>query len=95
MRGSAFNRSQRVIGVIGLGLALYSFGTWVTAIGMRGLTGWTGYAPLQSVNPTLAAGGLHPWVRLLIWLVLIGVWTGVSAVLLGEWSSRDKNSGTP
>ncbi len=94
MQGRRLNRSQRVIGVIGLGLALYSFGTWVTAIGVHGLTGWIGYAPLQSVNASLAAGGLHPWARLLIWLVLIGVWTGVSVVLLGERSSHDKDSGT-
>jgi hypothetical protein len=82
-----------MIGVIGLGLALYSFGTWATAIGVRGLTGWTGYAPLQSVNPSLGAGGLYPWVRLLIWLVLIGVWTCISAALVGERSSHDKESG--
>jgi hypothetical protein len=94
MQGRPLNRSQRVVGIIGLGLALYSFGMWATAIGVHGLTGWTGYAPLQSGNPSLVVGGLHPWVRLLIWLVLIGVWTGVSAVLLGKSSPRDKDSGT-
>ena len=72
--------------VTGLGIGLVVFGMWAT--GPRPAFGWTGYAPLSSTSAYSSnlsitfAGGLHPWVRLLIWLALIVVWTAVSIVLL-------------
>ncbi|MGA2294172.1 MAG: hypothetical protein ABSG24_02975 [Acidimicrobiales bacterium] len=76
-----FNGAQRVVIVIAAGAALLFFGDWVTALGSRSLTGWTGYAPLQSTYvPYL--GGLHPWVRLVIWLALIALWAAMSIALL-------------
>ena len=44
--------------------------------------GWVGYAPLQNNAFRLANVGLHPWVRLVIWLLLVVFWTLVSTWLL-------------
>jgi hypothetical protein len=68
---------QRIVIVIGLGAALYVFGLWAMTWGSHPFTGWTGYAPIP---PTV--NELHLWVRLLIWLVLIAIWSGSSALVL-------------
>ncbi|MGC1418948.1 MAG: hypothetical protein WA786_02350 [Acidimicrobiales bacterium] len=81
MRPLRLNSAQRVVIVIGVGAALLFFGDWVTSLGSRSFTGWTGYAPLQSTYvPYL--GGLHPWARLVIWLALIALWLAMSIALL-------------
>jgi heme/copper-type cytochrome/quinol oxidase subunit 1 len=77
--------------VIGLGVGLVFFGMWAT--GPRPPAGWTGYAPLSSSSAyssslSITFTGLHPWVRLLIWLGLIVVWTAVSVVLLRSTDAR-------
>ena len=72
------NRAQRVVLVVALGAVLVVVGWWTTS--PSPVTGWTGYAPLTS-SP-LVTGGLHLWVRAVIWLILIGAWTGTSLVLL-------------
>ena len=71
------DRTQRVVLVVGLGLASYVLGTWITNFD-SGLTGWIGYAPLQNNAFRLVNDGLHPWVRLVIWLLLVVFWTLVS-----------------
>ena len=78
---------QRVVIIVGLGLALGCFGAWLTTRGIGGQNGWVAYAPLS--NTYNAPGGLHPWVRLVIWLVLILVWVVVSVVLLRPPASSD------
>jgi hypothetical protein len=70
--------------VVGLGVAVYLLGVWLTTIGSHSDTGWTGYAPTSNSNFTVFNGGLHPWVRLLIWLALILLWVAASLVLLKE-----------
>ncbi len=72
------NRAQRVVLVIALGATLAVVGWWITS--PSPFTGWTGYAPLTS-GP-LVTGGLHLWVRAVIWLALIGAWTATSLTLL-------------
>ena len=72
------NRAQRVVLVVALGAVLVVVGWWTTS--PSPVTGWTGYAPLSS-GP-LVTGGPHLWVRAVIWLILIGAWTGTSLVLL-------------
>jgi hypothetical protein len=79
MKDSSLNRAQRVVFVIGLALALYVLGGWLTQLGSRAPTGWVGYAPLSS---TIVYGGLHPWVRIVIWLLLIAIWVAFSTTLL-------------
>lgn len=73
------NRSQRVVIVIGLALALGVVGEWLTTLGSHPPTGWVAYSPLSSQN---LYGGLHPWVRLVLWLLLITVWVVSSTVIL-------------
>ena len=70
---------QRLVLVIALGLGFYFIGEWVTQLGTRLPSGWTGYAPLESSFPL---EGFHPWVRLVIWLILIATWTSMSIVIL-------------
>jgi hypothetical protein len=86
------NLGQRIVIVIGLGVGLAVFGLWATSQGIA--SGWVGYAPLSSsaaYRSSLSiafAGGLHPWVRLVIWLALIVFWTVVSIVFLRSPSER-------
>ncbi len=87
-----FNFAQRLVVVLGLGAVLYLIGSWATSL--DSFYGWVGYAPLSTGSATYGSAtsapfgmpslvsGLHPWVRLVIWLVLIAVWVGVSLVLL-------------
>jgi hypothetical protein len=89
MKGASLNHPQRIVVVVGAGIALYFFGVWAMTWGLSGLSGWTGYAPLNQQTSTsfttstdYLGPGLHPWVRLLIWLILAAVWTGFSIVML-------------
>ncbi|NNN09321.1 MAG: hypothetical protein HKL85_09040 [Acidimicrobiaceae bacterium] len=85
MKRRRFNLAQRVVVVFGLGAVLYLIGGWATSI--NSFSGWVGYAPLRQgsaafATTTFIGGFLHPWVRFVIWLVLIALWVGVSLTLL-------------
>ena len=84
------NVRQRIVVVIGVGVGLYFLGGWLTTRGGAG-TGWVAYAPLSNpVNTAELPGpGLHPWVRLLIWLALIAVWVVTGVVLLRSRPARE------
>jgi hypothetical protein len=83
---------QRVVVLVGLAAALLVFGGWLTTRGEGG--GWVAYAPLSSsINSDGLRPGLHSWVRLLIWLVLIAIWIIVGLFLLR--SRIDRNSSAP
>ena len=92
MRSRAFNVRQRVVVVIGIGAALFFFGSWLTTRGQGG-SGWVAYAPLSNtINASdLPGPGLHPWVRLLIWLALIAIWVVAGVVLLRTRSPEDSS----
>jgi heme/copper-type cytochrome/quinol oxidase subunit 1 len=83
------NIRQRAVVVVGIGAGLFFFGSWATTRGQGG-SGWVAYAPLSNtINASdLPGPGLHPWVRLLIWLALIAVWVVVGVVLLRSRSPR-------
>ena len=81
MQDRSLNRSQSIVVVIGLGLALFIIGDWLTTLGSHPPTGWTGYVPLST---GYSLGGFHPWLRLVIWLVLIAVWVRTSTALLSS-----------
>lgn len=82
--------------VVGLGIALYFFGAWVTTRGTGwpgGGTGWTSFAPLTSPSTTPdLIGGLHPWVRMVIWLALVVIWV-IASVLVLRSPGAPKGSG--
>lgn len=84
------NRAQRVVLVVAAGVALLAIGQWLSSVvtSRSFVTGWTGYAPLQSVVTT------SRWQRgelLLLWLGLVVLWTFVALVLL---RTRDRASTT-
>ncbi len=86
MRPRSLNSGQKLVVVVGLGLALYFFGGWATTLNT--FSGWVAYAPLSS-TVNVPGGGLHPWVRLVIWLVLILVWVLASVALLRSSEPKD------
>jgi hypothetical protein len=69
---AGLSKAQRVVAVIAFGLALGTLGSYLVNIGDGLASGWYAYSPLTST--LYAPTGFHPWLRLLIWLALIGVW---------------------
>jgi hypothetical protein len=67
------SKSQRVVVVIAFGLALGTLGSYLVNLGNGLASGWYAYSPLTSTQ-LFAPTGLHPWLRVIIWLALIGVW---------------------
>jgi hypothetical protein len=65
--------AQRIVVVVAMGLAFGAIGSYLDSLGNTPFTGWTGYAPLNG-SPLLVHTGLADWLRLLIWLALIGLW---------------------
>jgi len=79
-RIDTLSMAQRVVVVIALGLAIWSVGTYVVGLGSA-LSGWYAYSPLTAA-PHLPSTGLHGWLRVIIWLVLIGGWALASVRVL-------------
>jgi heme/copper-type cytochrome/quinol oxidase subunit 1 len=74
-------KAQRIVVVIALGMAFGAVGSYLVNLGNTVRSGWYAYAPLtQAVYPPRT--GLAGWLRLIIWLVLIGLWAVVSVRLL-------------
>jgi hypothetical protein len=81
------SKSQRVVVVIALGLALVTVGGYLVSLGSGYPSGWYAYSPLTSaVYPP--ARGLHGWLRVIIWLVLIGLWSLASIRVLRPSSEK-------
>lgn len=68
--------------VIALGVACGAAGAYLVNLGSAGGYGWYAYAPLTSQAIYPLDAGLHGWVRLLIWLVLVALWALVSIRVL-------------
>lgn len=85
------SQAQRIVVVVALGLAFGVVGNYLVNIGNTVRGGWYAYAPLsQALYPPRA--GLAGWLRLIIWLALIGLWALVSVRVLRpspEGSPRD------
>lgn len=83
------SQPQKIVIVIALGMALGAAGIYLTSTGNATGFGWYAYAPLsQPVYPPRT--GLAGWLRLIIWLALIGLWALVSIRVLR--SSREEPS---
>jgi hypothetical protein len=93
MMKRSFSRAQRVVVIIGLGLAFNAFGQWLMTLGSRADFGWVAYAPLSN-SVSVLGGGLHPWVRFAIWLILILLWTAAAVLLLSERSTNRGDTST-
>ena len=81
VKSHPLNRAQRIVivFVIAIGAAFYVLGEWLTGLGSHLPSGWAAYAPMSNQFNT---AGLHPWVRLVIWIILIAVWAALSMPLL-------------
>jgi heme/copper-type cytochrome/quinol oxidase subunit 1 len=74
--------AQRVVVVIALGLALGILASYLTSPGTR--TGWCAYAPL-SAQVFQPLGVAEPgWLRVIIWLAAISLWTLTSLRVLRQ-----------
>ena len=84
-------RGQRIVLVVGLGLALAVLGRHLVSLGGTRNFGWFAYAPLNtSLDSVAHPSGLRPWARLLIWLGLIAVWTLASFGIMRSPRSRSE-----
>jgi heme/copper-type cytochrome/quinol oxidase subunit 1 len=73
--------AQRVVVVVAIGLALAVVGRYLVSLGGGPRFGWYAYSPLTA--QVWAPGtGLPAWLRLIIWLGVIGLWALVSVPLL-------------
>lgn len=85
------SQPQKIVIVIALGMALGAAGIYLTTPGNTTGFGWYAYAPLPQPAYPLRTG-LAGWLRLIIWLALIGLWALVSIRVLRsspEEPSRD------
>ena len=73
------NQHQRIVVVIALGSAFGAVGIYLVNLGTTAF-GWYAYAPLSL--PAYPRTGLPGWLRLIIWLALIGLWVLVSLRIL-------------
>ena len=86
--------AQRIVVVVALGLALGTIGSYLDSLGNTPFTGWTGYAPLNG-SPLLVHTGLAAWLRLLIWLVLIGLWAAAATQVFRPVPAEPPAPGRP
>ena len=80
------SQPQKIVIVLALGMAFGAAGTYLVGLGNTSAGGWYAYAPL-SQTPFTGAGVIagtrpHGWLRLLIWLALIGLWALLSVRVL-------------
>jgi len=80
-RIDGLSKAQRVVVVIALGLGFSAVGSYLVALGSGAAFGWYAYSPLTTGFYPLGSG-LHAWLRVIIWLVLIGAWALASIRVL-------------
>lgn len=84
-----FNRPQRIVVVTALGVLMYVLGSWMVTWGSHLPYGSAVYSNLSS---QVEVGGLHPWVKVAIWIIAIAIWSGSSIIFL-RTSSEERNRG--
>jgi heme/copper-type cytochrome/quinol oxidase subunit 1 len=75
------SRAQRAVVVVALGLGLGVVGSYLVSLGGGIRSGWYAYSPLTA-NLYAPGTGLPAWLRLIVWLVLIGLWALASIRVL-------------
>ena len=78
--------AQRVVVVVALGLALGILASYLTSLGTR--TGWYAYAPLSAQVFQPLGAGEPGWLRVIIWLAAISLWTLTSLRVLRQSPGR-------
>jgi hypothetical protein len=76
------SQPQKIVVVVALGMAFGAVGAYIASLGNTFAGGWYAYAPLTSGGLYPEQSGMHGWLRLLIWLVLIGLWALLSVLIL-------------
>jgi heme/copper-type cytochrome/quinol oxidase subunit 1 len=79
-------KAQRVVVVVALGLALGIVASYLTSLGTR--TGWYAYAPLSGQSFQSQGIGEPAWLRLIIWLAVVGLWALISLRILRQSSGQ-------
>jgi heme/copper-type cytochrome/quinol oxidase subunit 1 len=79
-------KAQRVVVVVALGLALGIVASYLTSLGTR--TGWYAYAPLSGQSFQPQGIGEPAWLRLIIWLAVVGLWALISLRILRQSSGQ-------
>jgi hypothetical protein len=74
------SNAQRFVVVVALGFALGAVGSFLVSLGGGTGSSWLGYSPLGV--SLLPESGLPEWLRLIIWLGLIGLWALTSIRVL-------------
>lgn len=92
MEHRRLNRAQRVVAVVAFGFVLYFLGVWITSLGSHLPYGSVTYTNVSTPN---IVGGLYPWVRFTIWILLIATWVGMSIPLLRDRSKSQESRLSP
>jgi heme/copper-type cytochrome/quinol oxidase subunit 1 len=79
-------KAQRAVVVVALGLALGIVASYLTSLGTR--TGWYAYAPLSGQSFQPQGIGEPAWLRLIIWLAVVGLWALISLRILRQSSGQ-------
>jgi hypothetical protein len=83
------SKAQRIVVVVALGLALWAVGSYLAGLGQGGAAGLAqGWAMPFTAGGGFAPASPHPWVSLIIWLVLVGVWALASIRVLRPSSEK-------
>jgi hypothetical protein len=82
------SKAQRVVVVVALGLALGVVGTYLVNLGSGIRFGWHAYSPMAATVQAPGTG-LPSWLRLIVWLGLIGLWALASIRILRSATDRD------
>ena len=72
--------AQRIVVIIALGLALAIVAGYLTSLGTS--AGWYAYSPLTRSVISQQGMGEPGWLRMIIWLAAISLWSAASAMLL-------------
>ena len=83
------SRAQRVVVVVALGLALGVVGNYLVSLGGGVRSGWYAYSPLTT-SLQAPGTGLPGWLRLIVWLVLTGLWALASIRVLRPPADQDR-----
>lgn len=78
--------AQRLVAVVALGLALAIVAGYLSSLGTG--FGWYAYAPLSGQAFVPPGHGEPGWVRMIIWLVAVGLWAAASMRVLRQSAER-------
>jgi hypothetical protein len=77
------SKAQRVVVVVALGIGLAAVGSYLVSLGSgTAASGWHAYSPLTQTSFWPPGTELPGWLRMIIWLALIGLWALASVRVL-------------